>query len=72
MIRLNVLHVIAVVFLMLPADINQSYIDHWYHPVYPCTIMEGPGIKYVLIEPNGKIIAEKEDQNERSTDNHHR
>lgn len=61
MTKINILHIAAVIFFMLPKELDQSYIDHWYRPVYPCTVMEGPGVKYVLIEPNGEIIAERED-----------
>lgn len=28
-----------------------------YYPEYPCVIMEGPGVKYIMEEPCGNIDA---------------
>jgi hypothetical protein len=38
------------------------YVGRPYVPEYPCIIMEGPGVKYILPKPCGKIFTEHENQ----------
>lgn len=62
MVKINVLSAIVVIFLMIPTNIDQSDYTHWYRPVYPICIMEGPVLKYFLTEAGGEITAERKDQ----------
>lgn len=41
-------------------EINYYYAGKPYVVEYPCVIMEGPGVKYILHSPCGKITAEYE------------
>ncbi len=43
--------------LVSPATLSCGDLE-WYHAKYPCLIMEGPGVKYWLESPGGRVWAE--------------
>ncbi len=40
--------------LAVPHTTSSECLE-WYHPEYPCRIMEGPGVTYWLESPGGRV-----------------
>lgn len=49
---------IIVIGLLIAENLNPSYKGSWFHEKYPCVIMEGPGLKFILQQPGGEITVE--------------
>jgi len=56
------IRVMLIISLFIPSTLNlpPPGTESWYVPIYPCVILEGPGIKFILQEPCGEIIGEFE------------
>jgi hypothetical protein len=54
------IRVLIIISLFVYSNVDFSYMDRPYYAEYPCVIMEGPRVKYILHSPGGKITAEYE------------